>query len=194
MLLNSLRILFVIIALSIASASQAAIMTATIVATGSGDLGGVGFSDAKFVIYIIYDTDDLFSSDSALLQVENQAASIAIPGFAPARIELDTRTFINDEFDVVGLGRGFGGLDLIDMRSPVFDGWDMTTPIGLVLDPIPFAIDQFIGVQTTRGELNFSSIVNANFSARIGGTIPEPGTLGLLLACGLPLLRRRNGA
>ncbi len=195
MFLNSVRALCVLIALTMASASQAAIMTATYTGTGDGDLGGVGFSGASFVITATYDTADVFTS--SVLQVEHQSVSIAISGFSPVTFTTATRTFFADFADAVGLSHieSEGGLDLLDIANAGLNGWNMLTPIGPVFDPAPFAINQFNGIGTTGGELNFRTIVDSTFTVRDdGGVVPEPGTLGLLLACGLPLLRRRNAA
>lgn len=192
MFITLARTLCVLIALTMASTSQAAIMTATYAGTGDGNLGGVGFSGASFVITATYDTADVFNP--SVLQVEHQSVSIAISGFSPATFTTATRTFFfdGDDVDVVGISHiaSEGGFDLFDIANSGLDGWNMTTSIGPVFDPAPFAIEQFNGVQTTGGELNFSSINDATFTARGDGVIPEPGTLAawaLLLA--LPLGR-----
>jgi hypothetical protein len=171
--------------------AQAEVHTVTISFTSSGDIGGTPFSNASSTIIALADTTNR-QSDGSTYFINTNSASINIDGIGSADFTLPTRIWANP-FDVgaAGFGRaGSAGLDILDMESTGFNGWDMLGPVGPVFDATLNPIGQAQNLGTTLGTLNFTAYSNGTFAAT-----PEPASISTVLAlAGVAMRRRRRSA
>ena len=143
-------------------------ITYTFEATGTGDLGGVGFTDASFTITVIAETMNIMSCDPGVFSVDSDTVDISISGFPTASILTLVRVFDNNNVSVLGFAGGNCTMDYLDIRNPAFATYALATSIGPIFDPNPFAVGQFHEVQTTGGILNMSSARDVTFNAFAG--------------------------
>jgi hypothetical protein len=144
-------------------------ITYTFEATGTGDLDGVGFTDAAFTITAIAETMDIVSCEVGVFSVDSAAVDISISGFPTASILTPTRVFDNNNVSVLGFARANCVGDYLDIQDPAFAHYALYGDIGPIFVPNPFAVTQFRNVQTTGGILNFDSARNVTFNASCGG-------------------------
>ena len=141
----------------------------------AGDLAGVVFTSTAFTITCSADLSarQAFSSG---FWMDHATASIDIAGVGNVTFTSPTRTFVNQNNNLVGFSRGgANGLDLFNgPMNPSFATWDMTSPIGPVAG-LGSTIQWTVGdVLTSGGVLNMEPNGGATsvFTATLGG----PGT------------------
>ena len=166
---------------------------------GSGSIGGVPFANASFSITEVADTSSRLPFTGGFF-IDDISATISISGLGLFHFTTPTRTFVNNNLDLVGFSRaGISGTDLFNGPThSVFASWDMLSAIGPVTGPGRLLAWSFSPVATDGGTLLFNnSTPNATFQATV---IPEPSTLALVLV-GLAItwskrlepIRRSNG-
>ena len=174
-----------------ASAANANLITFIHSGSGTGRIGEIAFEDASFTLTSTADTDDRQSFGAGYF-INHFLAVIDIDGVGLFTFVTGTRTFINDDSDIVGFSRT-SGADLFN--GPVngaFDGWDMTTSIGPIFGS-GFLLQWLLSdVVTDGGILVFTSgESDASFQA-IVHEVPTPATLSLMALAGLLMLRRQR--
>ena len=150
---------------------------------GSGTLDGTAFGGREFRITATGDTDDRVSFGNGF-SINHVAASISIASLGDFNFITATRTFVNNELDLVGFSLATGS-DLFNGPADVaFGKWDMLTPIGPINGPGELLQWALVTppVSTSGGVLVFNDgEPNAHFRADVGRVaVPEPGTLALL--------------
>jgi hypothetical protein len=168
-------------------------ITYTFDATGSGTLGDVAFVNAAFTITVSADTLAIVNCGSGVFSVDSLSADISITGFDTATILIPTRVFDNNSVSVLGFSQGScAGGDYLDISNAAFATYDLSTAIGPIFDPTPFAVGQFQNVPTSGGILTVSSAQDVTFNAFTagggGGPIPQasssfssdPGLRGII--------------
>lgn len=188
-----LRTILLAAAALLASAVSANPITFIHTGSGTGRIGELSFEDAAFTLTSYGETDDR-QSYSAGYFIDHLISTIDIDGVGLFTFVTATRTFINDNSDIVGFSRaGENGLDLFNgPGSATFDGWDMTTSIGPVFGSGFLLQWLSFDVFTDGGLLIFvDGESDASFQAIVHG-VPTPGTLALLSVAGLILLRRKR--
>ena len=149
-------------------------ITYTFDGTGTGDLDGVGFTDAAFTITVNAETMNIMSCDVGVFSVDSDTVDISISGFPTASFLTPKRVFDNNAVSVLGFAGGNCTIDYLDIRNPAFATYALATSIGPIFDPSPFAVGQFQNVQTTGGVLNMSSARDVTFNALAGCGGGEP--------------------
>ncbi len=198
-------LLVVAVALAIPSEGLSALITFTHTGTGSGDIGGTGFTDAAFTITAAGNTANRLSYTNGFF-IDHDSSSIAIAGVGTFSFITGTRTFVSNVSSTVGFSRaGTLGADLYNGPTDVvFATWDMLTSLG----PIPGfgGLLQWNSspVNTSGGVLVFEDRagIAATFQAVVQQeppeVIPEPASavIWTLLAAvvGVALARRRKTA
>lgn len=150
--------------------------------SASGSLNGVGFVTTDFIVTALGDTDDRQWFGS--YYINHLSSSIFIYGLGEFEFVTQTRTFINDTQDMVGLSRA-ADYDLFNGPTDgAFDGWDMLTSIGPITGEGRTLQWTLFPVYTDSGLLIFDNMRTvATFQATVA-TVPEPATF-LLLGAGL---------
>lgn len=180
--------------LTATSFAAAAPITFTHSGTGSGSIGATNFTNADFVITATGDTNGRVAFSSGFF-INHLSAQIGIGGVGVFTFTTATRTFVNDDSNIVGFSRtGIFGADLFS--GPIdaaFDGWDMLSSIGPIVGTGNLLQWSLSPVETSGGTLLFDSgSSGATFQATVA--VPEPGTLALLglSVAGLAFTRRRK--
>jgi len=159
-------------------AVRAGTNTYTFDGTGSGDLGGVGFTNAAFTITVVAETMNIVNCSGGTFSLDSTTASIAISGFPTVSILTPTRVFDNNDNSDLGFSLATcNGPDLMDMSDPAFANYALYGDRGPIFNATPFPGNQFHNVQTSGGILNMAdnSVRNVTFNANCDGGPDEPG-------------------
>jgi hypothetical protein len=175
------------------AAASAGPITFTETQTGIGSLGGKAFNDVLVTIVLTTDTSTITGGSGVFFDIG--PATVTVAG-------LGTATFTDTMQAVVSQGCPCAGIsDETTDRSVMFDTnsafstYDLSTAIGPLLGES--SGNSGLGFSTSMGAFILSSSLNneghpATFTATTVGSVPEPGTLGLLAAgIALFLIRRR---
>jgi PEP-CTERM motif-containing protein len=184
-------------------AAQAAPISYTISAVGSGSLGTNSFSDVSFTITSTADTSQIDINSPLfpdILVVTNESATIEISGLGTATFTSTLSDFANQyvgpqwnrTVGAVGVTDISDGYDIIDVQNSAFDTYDLRSSIGPVSGTTFGNAGYPVG--TTAGTFQLNSLpTTATFQATLQ-SVPEPATV-LLVALGLGVLligRRRS--
>jgi hypothetical protein len=185
-----------------ATSAQADSITFIHQGSGSGTLNGQSFgalAPVSFTITAIADTGSIEFPGPGVLSLEHSVASITIAGVGTFDFVTATRTFFNDDNDLVGFGRSvsLGGTDLFySGQGATLDGYDLASSIGPVAGSGLLQQWNLGDVLTSGGVLFFAgSDLGGTFTARTGDTtpVPLPSALALsVLALGLMTVRRKR--
>jgi hypothetical protein len=180
----------------LAGVAQAAPITYTFQATGSGTIGSTPFSGASFTITVTADTTGITVISPGLMYNPGITSTIVIAGVGSATFTDPKQVLVAQSVPGVGFEQA-GGLNLLDIRNSSLATYDLASTFGPAFDPAPSPVEQFSGVATSLGPLTFSSYQNATFNSLLGGsqipTLSLPGLAAfalLLLVGGVLLLRR----
>ncbi|MCL4219753.1 MAG: PEP-CTERM sorting domain-containing protein [Phycisphaerales bacterium] len=179
---------------ALAGAASAAPIEFTHEGTGGGFLDGENFgltAPVHFVITAVGNTADRVNMGFGYY-IDHTSASIWIEGVGTYDFLTPTRTFVNNDGQLVGFSRaGLDGADLFNGPvSGVFAAWDMTTSIG------PISGDGSV-LQWTFGDIlvgnglvlnMISGDTPVTFTAKV---VPAPASLALL-GLGVVAARRRR--
>jgi hypothetical protein len=161
--------------------------------SGSGTIGGNAFSDRPFTITATGNTPNR-ENGNRISSIAHDTASIEIDGVGLFTFVSRTRTFFNDDFDLVGFSRayGHGSTDLYNgPASAALDGWDMLRSIGPVSGPTNLLQwNKALVIITSGGELIFDNArTTGSFQAVfVPAAVPEPGSVALFLTVGVTCL------
>lgn len=99
---------------------------------GSGTVDGVPFGVKSPVAFVITAAADLANrvDISTGFSLQHSTASITIDGVGTLQFVTPTRTFVNNELDLVGFSRADGSDLFNGPQDASFGTWDMTTSIG----------------------------------------------------------------
>lgn len=168
--------------------TNAATLKYDITGTGSGEIGGITFTDQAF------DISFLGYATGPTLEIRYLAkAWLSVEGLGSATLDLPTRIGINLNDQVVYFGRS-NGLDLFDfiLHAPLLNLADEFSVTGHSV----FALKQFVDVDSSLGDISFFSSSDVVFSSVIVSSVPEAQSYAMLLA-GLGLMglmaRRKRG-
>ena len=158
--------------------------------TGTGDLGGVQFTNAAFTMTVTGDTASVQDEGGGLFVSQASSTVIDIQGFNEATFTIPTQMFDNQPGSVLGLSRSPDMADLLDLFDNAFATYDLKSSLNPVVVSDPF-FGQF-GCQngcvgTDQGNLTFTDMSAITFSAT---TVPEPSTLVMMGAGVLGLAAR----
>lgn len=170
--------------------AQASMLTFIHEGNGSGMLDGNLFPPSDFVVTATVDTAAR-QSYAAGWFTDHLSASILIAGVGNFDFLTATRTFVNNDVQLVGFSRAdIGGVDLFNGPTAVpFGAWDMLDPIGPIGGTGGLANWAIAGdVDTTGGVLAFDD----GGSDAIFTAMPEPAAISMLGLGMLSLLRRRR--
>ena len=200
-LANMIRVLLLTVA--VAACASAAPILFIFSGTATGNLGGVPFTSAAFTVTSTADTSNVFvaagSPPFQTFAVLASSATIDITGVGT--LTFTDQTYWSDPNgagDIIfgdatrnagdySLNRGILGFSALFVG---LESYDLTHPFGPVSSPFDFetsAFNNFQNVPTNFGNL---SLVSSNdvFTA----TVPEPGSLLLLMAAAAALRFRKR--
>lgn len=167
-------------------------------AVGFGTIGNTNFSNTPFTITAIGDTANRLAfntSGTSGFSIQHSSCSITIGSLGTFQFQFATRTFVNNNFKMIGLANFHplsptGSTDLFDgLMDNSFATWDMLSSIG------PSTGNVFVAFldnsEPTSGGMLTMTVPGGpmTFSATI---VPEPATVVLLVLGGLGLLTCRN--
>jgi hypothetical protein len=170
--------------------ASASPITYTFEGTNTGELGGVGYSDADFTITVLADS----SAPSLAVSTSFTIAGVGSGTIAGAFLFVNHGSCTaNQEYLAVDSCVGFsgGGSDFLDIASNAFDAYVLGDPIGPITDLTSFGnVGQPLA--TSAGTWIIRQYGDASFTAA-AQSVPEPTTL-LLTSAGIAAvgLRRRR--
>ena len=162
-----------------AAPANAATEIYSITGTGSGTLNGVSFTDTAFRFTLTGDPATL-SILGLTSQIDPLTTAVAsITGIGAVTFGLPTRLGENNTIIYFGRSAGF---DLFDfaLASHV----DLVSTFGPIPGTGVTALNQFVDVPTSGGNLTFTRSSNVLFSglrSEIVPSVPEPGTWIMML-------------
>jgi hypothetical protein len=191
-------------AIAVAGTAAASPITFTISTSGSGTLGALAFTDATLIFTAVTDTTFILNGPIVVGDAGNQtsapAATDTVTILGLNTWTMSDPTFFYDDrtMGVLGFEDLDEGIDTIlnvlDISGTPFSTYDLKSSLGPISDPLVFGSGNFTG-PTSGGTLSFTTnSTNASFQAvTTSSSVPEPGTLGLILigALGLRALRSR---
>src|SRR5690242_8422321 len=138
---------------------------------GSGMLGSNSFAEAPFTINCVADTSQITISGGDFFEVNNITATVSVAGVGTGTFTIPTVNFDTQNLSTVGFSYS-PFADILDVRSPIFAGYDLSTPIGPVTG-LP-GVNRGNQYPTTAGLFQLSSVSSVSFEA-----VPEPSTIAL---------------
>ena len=163
----------------------------TITGTGSGSLNGTAFSNAAFTFTLTGDPTTLQTLGLITVIDPLTTATVTIGGLGPVTFGLDTRLGQNNV--EVFFSRASGGNDLFDFM--LSSGVNLASNFGPVTGTNVTALNQFINVATSGGNLTFTQSSSVQFSGTLSNTsLPEPATWATMMLgfAGIGFAARRN--
>lgn len=152
----------------------------TLNGVGTGTIGATPFTAASFVFTLTTDTTLITSFAEGVTTPPVAGAGISIAGFGAGTFSNLEDVFDNQNFGTVGITDSVH-FDLLDGDAAILTTYDLRASLG----PLPLTslfFEQFSNVPTSLGNVTFSSVSSAAFTA---SSVPEPAAL---LLCGFGLL------
>jgi hypothetical protein len=177
------------VGLASVTGAHADLITFTHTGSGSGTLNSSMFGPSNFTIVSTADTNNRESYGNGYF-INHDSVTIMIDGLGTYDITDATRTFVNNDSQIVGFSReGSSGSDLFNGPSdPAFIVWEMLTSIGPV-SGTGTLLQWGSGINTSGGILDFD---NGDSSATFTAIIPAPAAMALLGIAGFAGHRRRR--
>jgi hypothetical protein len=169
-------------------------ITYTYDGSGAGTLNGQQFNGA-FTFTAQADTSNItpWADAGGGPQNTHLSATLAIAGLGVFDVLTPSHTWLAQNC-CGGLGANLSS-NWITLSTPAFVsvGYGLDTSFGPIVNTAPSNVNQFNGVSTSGGILNFQSIETVTFTASTGPGVPEPGTLSVFVGgLGLILFRVRS--
>jgi hypothetical protein len=150
---------------------------------GAGPILPVAFEVDHFTITGQGDTSDRFGDGFSLFIIPNTSAQIEIPGVGTFEFLIPTYTAVAGALGVAHfiVEPGFSVLE--GPVSPVLETYDLLSSIGPIFGDGLLHQWTAVDVMTSGGVLVFENraMKNASFEAIVAATVPEPGTLAILV-------------
>ena len=194
--------IFAVIGLTSRSA-DAAFATFTETVTGSGNFGGVNFTNALITISGTGDTDKIFAPSGfpGVLALSLASNTVTVSGFAPTSFtQNNVQVAVNQVVHTAGFfydSSGLIGVPIFSTDNPAFANYSLATSIGPLSGTA--RLNPGIAFQTTSGNLTINSASTlATFQAVVSpNAVPEPSSLvlcGVVAVAGLGGWARRRFA
>jgi hypothetical protein len=169
-----------------ATTAKAATELYTVSGTASGSLAGVGFTAQAFTFSLTGDNTVISGAagDDSYVIDPLESASFSIANVGSGVFSLATR--LGEFTQGIYFSRsGSFGLDIFDFLLPN-GAVDLTQSFGPVDGADVYALEQFVGVDTSIGDLTLTASSDVQFSGVIEGStpvggVPEPGGWALML-------------
>jgi hypothetical protein len=163
--------------------ASAASITYTDSAIGSGTLGGTAFTNSLITMTFTGDTSNVSSPMAGIFENTVGTLMLNIASLGSATFTDATQAVSNQTGTLAGFGDNTSGDFIMGTHDPTFATYGLTTSIGPITNSS--VIDAGDPYETSQGELIFTSVGNATFTATLTSTsAPEPGSL-VLVALGL---------
>jgi hypothetical protein len=163
----------------LSSGVRADTIVVTETTTASGTLDGSNFVDALLTLTITGDTNNLMNDASDFFSIVG-AGTVSVAG-----VGSDTFTDVveaTDTHDIMGAGISDVTTNhaILFTLNPAFATYELTTSIGPVTGS-GLSNPAFITFATANGSFSVASIGSVTYTATVG-SVPEPASVGLLLA------------
>jgi hypothetical protein len=167
--------LTIFVALACAGVAEAAPITYFYSGSGTGSLGGAGFTNAEFVITAQAETSNITPWVNAGFGPQNThlSATININGLGVHTINTPSHSWTVPDGSVGGLGENLY-VNWVTLSGSFLPGYGLDTAYGPVTDTTPWDVGQFNTVNTTGGVLSFTSISTVTFEAKL---VPEQSAM-----------------
>jgi len=171
--------------IAMAARSGAEPILFTFSGTGGGSAGGTSFANAPFSIQFFGDTTGVTPTGTGSFSIQDSVSTLYVEGIGAGSFAVDMRMFALQS-GTVGFGVE-GGNTLLVLTGPALAGYDLkssfvpATFAGVGADPL----ERFRNIGTTLGPVSLTSAQDVTFSATM---VPEPSTVGLLVAAAVSLV------
>jgi hypothetical protein len=181
--------------LALLPAAFATTITYTVSTSASGTLNGSSFSDNTITFTQVSDTTLVGTcfGGTDLCPPESTSNTVTIQGIGTFTIN-DSSVFFDNPSGIAGVD--INDSDALTEDDAAFNTYNMVTAIGPIFDTTESS--GFSGISTSGGILTFSgNSIDTTFTAVLGSSsVPEPGSLGLMLAgamiAGLKIVRKNR--
>ncbi len=152
-----------------------------------GTLNGAAVSGV-LNLNVTGDTDDITHPSQAYLLNTFGGAVFDLASVGSFTVTSSAYVFARPDLGVVGFGvQGIPSCcDIIQLLNAAFAGYDLSSDIGPLGNPVNPSLGDWISVPTTQGLFTVTSMRNNTFQATVSPTVsvPEPGLPALLVLAG----------
>ena len=180
-----------VLALSI-SAAFASSITYTISTSAGGSIGSTNFNDNTITFTQTSDTSLVTNcSPGVYCTPTSTSNTVTIGGIGTYTVTDSTFFVVNHGGPDLGFADVSLGLNPLAEDDTAFGTYTLQTALGPIFDVEND--DRATGINTTGGVLSFTgNSLDATFTAVVNSSVPEPGSLGLMLAGGIAILSLRR--
>jgi len=172
-----------------ASAAMATPITFTISAYGSGTLNGVSFTDSLITYTQVTDTTLIASNCFAagIYCAPSSTSNTVTIGSSTYTLTDSTAFGDNTSLSLAGISDITASYDILDESDGAFSTYNLQSALGPISGGLIFTTGT-ITEPTSGGTLDVTYEADVLFTATTGSSsVPEPGSLGLMLAGALIL-------
>ncbi|MAE95037.1 MAG: hypothetical protein CL910_10285 [Deltaproteobacteria bacterium] len=169
-------VLLAAVAFGLSSPALAVPITVQVDAIASGTFGGTSFTDAAVTFVATGDTDDIDDFGTAH-RIINLSMSLTVAGLGSAVFTNATHSIVNHGTDRAGLADIDDNAGLMFVDDPIFDTYALDTSVGPIVGPVTFSTG--FDFDTSGGPFEILGVLGG--TATFTATVPEPGTLVILL-------------